>query len=269
MLKEITSIQNPYIKELILLKEKSKNRKKSGLFIFEGLRELNLVLESDYVIETLLFKEDLISQETIEALLNTKNTNTQVIKISEAVYHKLAYRDTTEGIIAVAKSKSHTLNDLKFESRTPLILVAESIEKPGNIGALLRTADAANIDAVLIANPKTDIYNANCIRSSVGCIFTNTIAVDTTENIIDYLKQNNFNIYSAVLDEKSKPYYNLDYTKSTALVVGTEATGLSEDWIKKSTQNIIIPMQGKIDSMNVSVSASILIFEAKRQRNFK
>lgn len=269
MIKEITSPQNPFVKALIILKEKSRNRKKEGLFVFEGLRELRLALESGYIIDTLLFQEDLISQDSLEVLLSKQSNSTQLIKISTTVYHKLAYRDTTEGIIAVAKSKSHSLKDLKFKTKDPLILVAESLEKPGNIGALLRTADAANIDAVIIANPKTDIYNPNCIRSSVGCIFTNHIAVDSTKNVIDFLKENNFNTYCATLGDKSKQYHLQDFTKSTALVVGTEATGLSEDFIKAATQNIIIPMQGKIDSMNVSVSASILIFEAKRQRQFK
>jgi TrmH family RNA methyltransferase len=269
MIKEITSSQNPFIKALILLKEKSRNRRKAGLFVFEGLRELHLALESAYIIETVLFQEDLISQDSLETLLSKQSNPTSLIKISEAVYKKLAYRDTTEGIIAVAKQKSHSLKDLKFKSKNPLILVAEAIEKPGNIGALLRTADAANIDAVIITNPKTDIYNPNCIRSSVGCIFTNNIAVDSTENCIQFLKENNFNIYCATLSDNSKQYHLQDFTKNTALVVGTEATGLSEDFKKAAIQNIIIPMQGKIDSMNVSVAASILIFEAKRQRQFK
>ena len=270
MIKEITSPLNPFIKDLVLLRDKARNRKKSGLFIFEGLRELTLALESNYEIESLLFQADLISQSDLESLILTKTkTQTELIKISDTIYQKLAYRDTTEGIIAVAKAKSHALTDLKFKSKNPLVLVAESIEKPGNIGALLRTADAANVDAVIIANPKTDIYNPNCIRSSVGCLFTNTIIVDSTESCIDFLKENDFNIYCATLNDNSKQYHLQDFTKNTALVVGTEATGLSDDWINVASQNIIIPMQGKIDSMNVSVSAAILIFEAKRQRQFK
>jgi len=267
MIKEITSTHNIYIKELILLKEKARNRKKSGLFIFEGIRELSLALKSHYIIETILFQSELISLNSIEKLLDKYDASAvNLIKINSSVYQKLAYRDTTEGIVVVAKAKSHKLSDLKFKFANPLVLVAEAIEKPGNIGALLRTADAANIDAVLIANPKTDIYNPNCIRSSVGCVFTNTIILDSTENIIDYLKINNFNIFCATLNESSKKYYLQDFTKSTAIIVGTEATGLSDNWINAATQNIIIPMQGKIDSMNVSVSAAILIFEAKRQR---
>jgi RNA methyltransferase, TrmH family len=270
MIKEITSLQNPYIKDLVSLKEKSKNRKKSGLFIFEGLRELNLALESGYIIETLLFQSDLISQDVLEQQLFTKaKDDIDLIRISRAIYNKLAYRDTTEGVIAVSKAKNHALSKLKFNTKNPLILVAESLEKPGNIGALLRTADAAKLDAVIIANPKADLYNPNCIRSSVGCIFTNKIATDSTENVIEFLKTNKFDIYCATLDENSKPYHLQRFTNPTAIIVGTEATGLSKDWIQAATQNIMIPMQGKIDSMNVSVSAAILIFEAKRQRQFE
>ena len=149
-----------------------------------------------------------------------------------------------------------------------MILVAEAPEKPGNIGALLRTADAANVDAVIIANPKTDLYNPNIIRSSVGCVFTNKLPWATTSEIIAFLKSKHITYLLCAL-QASVNYNTQDYTKPTAIVVGTEATGLSEEWLKNSTQNIIIPMQGEIDSMNVSVAAGILIFEAKRQRNFK
>ena len=158
------------------------------------------------------------------------------------------------------------LSDLKL-SKNPLILIAEAPEKPGNIGALLRTADAANLDAVIIANPKSDLYNPNIVRSSVGCLFTNQIATGTTSEIIGFLKERKINFYCATL-QNSTSYHTQDYTTPTALVVGTEATGLTEQWRKEATQNIIIPMQGEIDSMNVSVAAAILIFEAKRQRGF-
>ncbi len=159
------------------------------------------------------------------------------------------------------------MQSIKFETENPLILIAEAPEKPGNIGAILRTADAAKVDAVFIANPKTDLYNPNIIRSSVGCVFTNQIATGSTSEIIDFLKKNNISIYAAAL-QASKPYHQIDFTQSAAIVVGTEATGLSQEWRENSTQNIIIPMSGEIDSMNVSVAAGILIFEAKRQRGF-
>ncbi|AXT19512.1 RNA methyltransferase [Flavobacteriaceae bacterium AU392] len=265
MTKQITSVQNSYIKQLVLLKEKSRERKKTNSFIIEGKRELFLAIKGGYNIEALLFYPDLFSLTEIEAL---SNYNLDTIEISKDVYQKLAYRDTTEGVIAVARSKELSLSNIKFNTKNPLILIAEAPEKPGNIGALLRTADAANADAVIIANPKTDIYNPNIIRSSVGCVFTNQIAIGNTEGIITFLKENNINIYCAAL-QAPVAYHTQNYTQPTAIVVGTEATGLSNEWLHAATQNIIIPMQGEIDSMNVSVAAGILIFEAKRQRNFK
>lgn len=264
-MKEITSTQNAYIKQLIQLKDKSRERKKTGLFLIEGVREISLALKGGFQIETILFYPELFSEEQKDVLINQQINS---IEISKEVYQKLAYRDTTEGVLAVAKSKSHDIKNLKFDTKNPLILVAEAPEKPGNIGALLRTADAARVDAVIIANPKTDLYNPNIIRSSVGCVFTNQIATGSTTEIISFLKSKNINIYTAILQE-SVAYHTQDYKKPTAIVVGTEATGLSEAWRISATQNIIIPMQGEIDSMNVSVAAGILIFEAKRQRNFK
>ena len=264
MIKQITSVQNTYIKQLTQLKDKSRERKKTGTFLIEGEREISLTLKGGYELETILFYPDLISQTRINALTN-KQIN--AIEISKEVYQKLAYRDTTEGVLAVAKSKTNSLNDLTFKNENSLILVAEAPEKPGNIGAILRTADAANIDAVIIANPKTDLYNPNIIRSSVGCVFTNQIATGNTSEIIEFLKDKNINTYCAAL-QASVNYHTQDFTKPMAIIMGTEATGLSDEWLENSTQNIIIPMQGEIDSMNVSVAAGILIFEAKRQRGF-
>ncbi len=264
MNKEITSVQNPYIKELYQLKEKSRDRKKSGLFLIEGAREIGLVIKGNYNLETILYNPELFSESQLK---NLTTQQVKIIQISKDVYQKLAYRDTTEGVIAVAKAKSHDLNNIMFKSENPLVLVAEAPEKPGNIGALMRTADAANVDAVIIANPKTDLYNPNIIRSSVGCVFTNQIATGSTSEIISFLKEQNIAIFCADL-QASEIYTTQDFRKATAIVMGTEATGLSTEWLEQSTQNIIIPMQGEIDSMNVSVAAGILIFEACRQRGF-
>jgi TrmH family RNA methyltransferase len=262
-MKQITSVQNPYIKSLVQLQDKAKMRKQTGTFIIEGKREIELALKGGYELETVLFVPELISEQQLSEL---KITSAEKIEISKEVYQKLAYRDTTEGVIAIAKTKSLALKDLKL-SDNPLILIGESLEKPGNVGAILRTADAANVDAVIIANPKSDLYNPNVVRSSVGCLFTNQIATASTEEVIAFLKEKNINFYSATL-QNSTSYHTQDYTKPTALVVGTEATGLTQAWRDQATQNIIIPMQGEIDSMNVSVAAAILLFEAKRQRGF-
>lgn len=262
-MKQITSVQNPFIKSLIQLQEKSKARKQSGTFLIEGKREIELALRSNYELETVLFLPELITQKQIAEFVSN---GIQAIEINKEVYQKLAYRDTTEGLLAVAKTKKLSLSDLKLP-QNPLILIAEAPEKPGNVGAILRTADAAGIDAVIIADPKSDLYNPNVVRSSVGCLFTNSIATGTTAEVIAFLKQNHIRIFSATL-QNSTSYHTQDYTLPTALVVGTEATGLSQLWRDEATQNIIIPMHGQIDSMNVSVAAAILIFEAKRQRGF-
>ncbi|MFA9189072.1 RNA methyltransferase [Flavobacterium sp. FBOR7N2.3] len=261
-MKQITSIQNPFIKSLVLLQEKAKNRKQTGTFLIEGVREISLAVKGKYEIETILFYPEICNEIEAKKLA----PNAELIEINKDVFQKLSYRETTEGVLAVAKSKSLQLSDLKL-SATPLILVAEAPEKPGNIGALLRTADAANLDAVIIANPKSDLYNPNIVRSSVGCLFTNQIATATTAEIISFLKEKNINFYCATL-QNSTSYHTQDFTQPTALIVGTEATGLTQEWRDAATQNIIIPMQGEIDSMNVSVAAAILIFEAKRQRGF-
>ena len=261
-MKQITSTQNPLIKSLVLLQEKAKARKQSGTFLIEGMREIELALKGNYELEIVLFCPELLDKSFNRSSFQPFNQ----IEISKEVYQKLAYRDTTEGIIAVAKAKSLSLSDLQLPEN-PLILVMEAIEKPGNIGAMLRTCDAAHVDAVIIANPKTDLHNPNIVRSSVGCLFTNQIATDSSEEVIKFLNKKNITIFAATL-QNSQFYHQQNYTTPTALVVGTEATGLSSAWREKNIQNIIIPMQGEIDSMNVSVASAILLFEAKRQRGF-
>ncbi|MGO2359235.1 TrmH family RNA methyltransferase [Mesonia sp.] len=261
---QISSTQNKTVKRLIQLQEKSRNRKKEGVFMVEGLRELQLAIKGNYQFQSLYYCEQLISFEKLEALnISVK----EIYQLSLEVYQKIAYRGSTEGVMAIAQTKNHDLGDLTFQQKNPLLLIAEAPEKPGNIGAILRTADAAKVDAVLIANPKTDLYNPNIIRSSVGCVFTNQIAMGSTREIIDFLKEKEINFYAATL-QNANVYTKEDFTKPTAIVVGTEADGLSELWREEATQNIYIPMQGEIDSMNVSVAAGILIYEVKRQRGF-
>ncbi len=263
-MKAIKSPQNNYIKSLLKLQEKARERKKQGLFLIEGKREISLAIKGNYTFDTVLYNTDFVSENEI---LHLFNENINRIEISKEVYQKLAYRDSTEGIIAVVQTKDFSLTNIQFKNDPPLILVAEAPEKPGNIGALLRTADAANIDAVFIANPKTDLYNANIIRSSIGCVFTNQIATGTSEEIIDFLTTHKIQMYATTL-QNSNEYHKENYTDAAAIIVGTEATGLTDIWREKATQNINIPMQGQIDSMNVSVAGAIVLFEAKRQRKF-
>ncbi len=263
--KIISSVQNPLVKKLLQLKEKSRERRKTGLFVLEGQRELELAQKGGYTFDVLLYCPEILPQQDFNPI--SKNFNAEIIQVSKQVYEKVAYRETTEGILAIVKGKNHALENIRFTTENPLVLVAEAPEKPGNVGALLRTADAAAVDAVLIANPKSDLYNPNIIRSSVGCVFTNQIGMGSSDEIIGFLKQHQIKINCAALTA-SKNYTECDFKGATAIVVGTESVGLTEDWLQNSDQNLIIPMQGEIDSMNVSVSAAILIFEAKRQRGF-
>ena len=262
-MKQIQSVQNPLIKNILKLQEKSRERKKQQLFVIEGKREIELAFKGQFEIDSLLF----IPQKIEYDYLKQFNAR-EVIEITPEVYQKIAYRESTEGIIAIAKSKYIDLNSLIFKNKEPLILVIEGIEKPGNIGAMIRSADAANIDAIILADPKTDQYNPNVIRSSVGGVFTKNIVISSSDEVIKFLKKNNIKMYAATL-QNSNLYTNQNYTEATAIIVGTEANGLTQIWRDHSTKNINIPMQGEIDSMNVSVAAAIILFEAKRQRNFK
>lgn len=264
MMKEISSTKNPLVKLCVELSTKSKLRTIQDRFVFEGLRELSLAVQGGYVIERILFVPQILPLASLKNVLAEQQP--ELIAINKEVYAKLSYRSSTEGVIVLARVKNHGLENITFAKHNPLILVAEASEKPGNIGALLRTADAAALDAVLIANPKTDIYNPNIIRSSVGCVFTTPIAVGSTAQVLSFLQKKNISIYCTALTASSKPYTSINFTQGSAIVVGTEDVGLSADWLSASTQNIIIPMRGVIDSLNVSVAAGAVVFEAIRQR---
>ena len=197
--------------------------------------------------------------------INNNFGNIIIHDFSQNLYQELIYKKKGDGLLALVKSKDNSLKNFKL-SKKPFFLIAESPEKPGNIGALLRTADAAGLDGLIIADPKTELYNPNTIRSSLGSIFTMQIATGTTDEIINYLKNNNIKIYSTFI-KGSRNYLNVDYNKSCAIVVGTESSSLSKSWFSKSDELISIPMKGKMDSLNLSVSAAIVIFEGLKQRN--
>lgn len=257
----ISSTHNPKIKSLLAL-EKPRERRKQQLFVIEGKKEIALALEAGYKIGNLFFCDEIISLNEIQALQLSDRFLTRVTK---PVFEKIAVRENSGGVIAIAEMRTHRLEDIKL-SDNPLLLVLERVEKPGNLGAILRTADAAGVDAVICCDPQTDFYNPNVIRSSLGCVFTKQIATATSEETIDWLKKNRLAIYCTYL-QSSKPYTETDFTRACAIVMGTEATGLSDLWIKNSDANIIIPMHGKIDSMNVSTAAAVVVFEARRQRS--
>lgn len=234
--------------------------------MIEGLREIRVALSSGWKMQSLLVLESLLEDESLAETLADYGTQVEsLISIDAKVYEKLAHRKTTEGVLAICHTDPRTLAGLTLGSN-PLVLVAEAPEKPGNIGALLRTADAAGLDAVLIANPRTDLFNPNVIRSSLGCVFSVPVAQASGAEIKAFLKEQGIKIYSAALHPESQPYLESDYRGASAIAVGTEDQGLTQEWLEADCEKIAIEMRGKIDSMNVSVSAAILIFEARRQR---
>ncbi|MDY6408293.1 MAG: RNA methyltransferase [Prevotella sp.] len=257
-IQHISSLQNQKIKNLVLLQQKSAERRKQNCFVVEGQREIQHCLSAGFCIESVFFLPQLVNIDFSQ--LPTE----YCYSVSQNVYEKIAYRGSTEGIIAIVRSKNMSLHDIKL-SEKPLVMVAESVEKPGNIGAILRSADAAHADAVILCDGLTDIYNPNIIRSSIGAVFTVPVVSCSSAECIEFLKQRNIRILTAQLQD-SKPYYDCDMTQPTAIVMGTESTGLTNQWRESADAHILIPMLGKLDSLNVSVSAAIFLFEAVRQR---
>jgi len=263
----ITSTQNPRIKHLLLLQQKSSQRKKDGLFVVEGRREVEHCLAAGFTLRTVFVCEEIGGSDPPQPSLKGKESapfKGELERVSPNVYERIAYRGGTEGIVAVVEERRLGLRDLKL-SASPLIVVLESVEKPGNLGAVLRSADAAGADAVIVCDPLTDIYNPNLIRSAVGAVFTVPCVACTTEECIAFFKEKGIRILTAQLQD-SRLYYDTPMTGATAIVMGTEATGLTEQWRQAADAHIRIPMLGRLDSLNVSVSAAILLFEAVRQR---
>ena len=281
----ITSAQNPKIKNLLLLQEKSRERKEQGLFVVEGRRELEHCIEAGYTVHTVFYCPEIADIDLVDSPTRRgKNfsspkkveenlfsltplagrANLNLVEIPASLYRKVAYRDSTEGIIAEVEAREHGLSSLELPEN-PLIVVLEAVEKPGNLGAVLRSADAAGASAVIICDPLTDLYNPNLIRASIGAVFTVPVASASSAEVIAWLKERGIAILTAQLQD-SLPYYGTDMTGPVAIVMGTESTGLTQPWREAATSHIRIPMLGRLDSLNVSVSAALLLFEAVRQR---
>ena len=261
----ITSLQNTAIKNIVKLYKISKERREQHLFVIEGARELSLALQSDYSIKSVYVCRDMFTSTKYPEVLSSLPDNI-IFDISSPVFEKIAYRETSDGIVALAVPKQHGLSDIKITDN-PFIVILESVEKPGNLGAVLRTADAAAVDAVIICDNQTDLYNPNVIRSGVGGLFTVQTAICTSEEALEWLNANKINVYAAELNG-AKQYQTIDYTIPSAIVMGTEAEGLTDFWINNAKERIKIPMRGMIDSLNVSVSTAVITFEAMRQRGF-
>ena len=257
----ITSLQNRHIKSVVKLTHNARERSKQNLFIIEGARELSMAVKGKYTVAQLFVCEELLSRVGEELIAKIDAPKELV---STDVFRKMAYRDDSGGVIAVCEQKHLSLEGVQL-SDIPFIIVIEAIEKPGNLGAILRTADAACVDAVVICDPISDIYNPNTIRSSIGCVFSRQLITCTSEQALNWLKRNGIRVLAAT-PEATQNYYETEFTNPTAIVMGSEADGLTNFWLENATGLIKIPMLGYADSLNVSVSTAILTFEALRQR---
>ena len=262
----ITSPQNPRIKNLLKLQQKSSERRQQGLTIVEGLRELTIARGAGVAVPAVFVCPELAGP-TREAELRAlfADHDTEWFAVSKAVFEKVAYREGSDGVLALVRPPQHTLASLALPPN-PLLLVLEAVEKPGNLGAILRTADAARADAVIICDPRTDLYNPNAIRSSIGCLFTVPTVATSRPELLAWCAAAGIGTYAAALTDQARPYTQFDFRGPTAFVMGTEADGLTPELMQACDQTIIIPMAGYIDSLNVSTATAILTFEAVRQR---
>lgn len=262
----ITSVKNQKIKDILKLQDYGA-RKDQNKYIIEGFREISFAIKCEHLIDSLIFCSDIINEKEVENLISKCRERPEVININRYVFEKIAYRDHKDGLIAVAESRTLKLEEIKL-SNYPLIIILESVEKPGNLGAILRSADAANADAVIICEPKTDFFNPNTIRSSLGCVFNKQVVSAESANVVRWLKEKKIKICITYISKTSKPYFEINLCEPIAIVLGSEAFGLTDIWVSASDEQIIIPMNGEIDSLNVSVSCAIVLFEALRQRYY-
>jgi TrmH family RNA methyltransferase len=264
----ITSLQNPRIKEVLRLQDKAAERRRQGLTLVEGYRELANARQAGWQVATLLVCEELAGEEITQQLVEPSRLVPrpyELLPVSAAVFAKLAVRERSDGVLALLRTPSRTLADLALPEN-PLVLVLEAVEKPGNLGAILRTADAAPAHAVLVGDPRTDLYNPNVIRASLGGIFTVPTVAAPMAEILAFLKAKGIRTFAAALADEAKSYTATSFAGPTALVLGTEADGLTPSTRQACDETVIIPMRGVLDSLNVSVAAAVLTFEAVRQR---
>lgn len=252
----IESTQNEKIKNLTRLLTKNSDRKKEGVFIVEGKQENERAIQFGFEPVEFFICESIFKDQLPEGKINF---------VSEKIYEKVAYRGTSEGIIGIYKTKEISLKEYQPKENASVIIV-ESVEKPGNLGAILRSCEAFGIDALIATDAKVDFYNPNVIRSSVGCLFGMNVFQTSNEVLFEFLKENRFSIYTTIMDETSKNIDERDFTKKSAVLFGTEHSGLSEFW-KNKGKNTLIPMSGTIDSLNLSNAVAITCYEMLRQKS--
>jgi len=254
----ITSTQNPQIKHIIKLRDNKKQRQRDQLMLVEGREEINLAFASGHQPQTLFTAPELASRQI-------ENIHTEIITVNRTVFEKISYRENPDGWMGIFPIPKFSVNDLKFDD-SPLLIVAESIEKPGNLGAILRTADAAGVDALLLCDPRVDLYNPNVVRASRGALFAVPSVEVSNESALTLLRKQRIKIVAATTQAEAE-YTRQDLRGPLAVVVGTEDKGLTNFWLKQSDVRIKIPMAGKVNSLNVSIATALIIYEAIRQRS--
>lgn len=262
--KEITSLQNPRVKAVVDLRER-RSRDETGSMIVEGLREISLAQKAGIVFSELYFEEVFFKDAVNKVFIETTSAQCkEIFLLPEYVFEKLTFGHRHEGVLAVCVQPKKALKDIQL-SQNPLLVIVESVEKPGNLGAILRTADAVGADGLIVCDPVTDIYNPNVVRSSIGTVFSVPVVSAKAEETLKFLKANKI-VTCATLPQAGQCYAKVDMTGPLAVVMGSEEQGLSEFWQKNCDTAVYIPMKGKSDSLNVSVSAAIVLYEAIRQR---
>ncbi|HMP89590.1 MAG TPA: RNA methyltransferase [Kiritimatiellia bacterium] len=260
----ISSAQNPRIKEVVKLRKRG-HRDTHSRIIIEGYREVRRAVENKWPVSVLFYcREHFLGENEDELLAMCRTADMELITCTPPVFEKIAYRDRPEGLLALGAPVAGTLADIHLPAN-PLVVIAEAIEKPGNLGSLLRSADAAGVHAVIVCDPRTDINNPNVVRSSVGTLFTLPVVQVDAAEALAWCRAKNLAVLAAT-PEGNLEYTDADMKQGVAIVVGTEKFGLSERWMNGADLRVRIPMLGKIDSLNVSCAATILLFEAVRQR---
>jgi len=255
---DIVSLQNPKVKHIVKLREDKRQRQRDGLMLVEGRDELTLALGCGLVPQTILTAPEL---DPVPMGIS----HLQAVTVTRAVFEKISYRDNPDGWLGIFPTPQTSLADLKL-SQSPLVIVAESVEKPGNLGAILRTADAAHVDALLVCDPRVDLWNPNVIRASRGAVFSvPTVAVDSP-SALDWLRARKIQILAATPSAETF-YTAVNLTQPTAIAVGTEDDGLTDFWMDNADLKVLIPMMGKINSLNVSIATALITYEAVRQRS--
>lgn len=265
MATQITSLQNPRIKEMIRLRD-GRHRRKQGRILIDGLREIERAMGAGIVPGELVYCPRLCDDASAQRLLaTTEEQGAELIEVSTQVFEKLAFGARAEGMVAVAPTPKTSLGDLSLD-KNALVVVLEGVEKPGNVGAVLRSADASGAAAVIVADGRTDLFNPNAIRASLGTIFTVPVAEAPSEDTLAWLREQGFSVFAARVDG-SVVYTEVHYTGASAIVLGNEADGLTDAWSGEGVQAVRLPMLGVADSLNVSVTAAVILYEAVRQRN--